>query len=72
MTTRRQKIIIEYCPTNSAGNWWIMLEDGTVIPGIDTVKEAAAIVRKVAAKRNPGVTIQIIEWRNIPEGFKLP
>lgn len=65
--TRNQKAVVEF----QDPGWLVMHEDGQ-IEEWDTADWAMKAILKRARKRNPGITITNVEWRNVPVGFVPP
>jgi len=65
--TRRQKAIVEFRDPG----WRVMHTDGQ-IEEWDTASAALKAIQKRAMRRNPGVTVTVIEWRDVPLGFVPP
>lgn len=60
--TRRQKVIAEQQPD---GSYMLMTEDGDIDMAIDR-DAALTIIKRRALRRNPGITLTTIEWRQQP------
>lgn len=66
--TRKQKVVIEL---RDHREWWVLHHDGRV-EAFDTASHALRAVRRAARRRNTGVTVTTIEWRNVPEDWTPP
>jgi hypothetical protein len=65
---RNQRVVIEY---HYPAEWMVMHADGSVEMW-DTASHAFRSVQRAARRRNVGVTITSIEWRDVPAGFVPP
>jgi nitroimidazol reductase NimA-like FMN-containing flavoprotein (pyridoxamine 5'-phosphate oxidase superfamily) len=69
--TRTQQVTVECHELDDETEWWICHADGQ----ITTVATAGAAMRAIQAKakrRNPGCTVTLVTWRNVPDGFVPP
>lgn len=64
---RSQRVVVEY----NGGDWMVMFNDGHVEVFGDA-QAAATAIQRAAARRNDGITVTRIQWRNAPEGFVPP
>lgn len=60
--TRRQKVIAEQ---QADGSYFLMTEDGDIDMAVDR-SAALTIIKARARRRNPGITLTTIEWRERP------
>lgn len=64
---RKQKVVIE----RRESEWWVLHHDGRV-EAFDTAAYALRAVRKAANRRNTGITVTTIEWRNVSDDWTPP
>ena len=65
LTPTIRKVIAEYAEPG----WLVMWEDGD-LDGFPTADAVLRAVRKADKKHPHGFVVSIIEWRNVPEGWK--